>query len=176
MIRGDLGFTGIVISDDLGNAKQVARWSPGARAVDFISAGGDIVLTVNPSVIPAMVNAVTARAASDTVFRCRVQAAVLRVLTVKAQYGLLGRDCRSRATSARRRRRPCSAGSGSRKPAPRQHDDPGTAGTDRRPRHRHVGAGLHGRVADYLWLYRDGATTWNTRTVAGLQRYLNTQL
>ena len=29
MIRGDLGFTGVVISDDLGNAKQVAAWSPG---------------------------------------------------------------------------------------------------------------------------------------------------
>ena len=90
MIRGDLGFTGIVISDDLGNAKQVAAWSPGARAVSFINAGGDMVLTVDASVIPAMVNAVTARAASDTVFRARVQAAVLRVLTVKAQYGLLG--------------------------------------------------------------------------------------
>ena len=60
-----------------------------ARAVGFINAGGDIVLTGNPYVIPAMVAAVTARAASDSVFRARVQAAVMRVLTVKAQYGLL---------------------------------------------------------------------------------------
>ena len=31
-------------------------------------------------------------------------------------------------------------------------------------------------MQSYLGLYLDGATTWNTRTVAGLQRYLNTQL
>lgn len=30
MIRGDLGFGGIVVSDDLGNARQVAAWSYGA--------------------------------------------------------------------------------------------------------------------------------------------------
>ena len=31
-------------------------------------------------------------------------------------------------------------------------------------------------LQSYLGLYLDGATTWNTRTVAGLQRYLVTQL
>ena len=46
VLRGDLGFRGVVISDDVGAAKQVAQYSPGQRAVRFVAAGGDIVLTV----------------------------------------------------------------------------------------------------------------------------------
>ena len=42
MLRGDLGFRGVVISDDLGVAAQVAQYSPGQRAVRFVAAGGDM--------------------------------------------------------------------------------------------------------------------------------------
>jgi beta-N-acetylhexosaminidase len=90
MLRGDLGFTGVVISDDLGNAKQVAAWSPGNRAIDFIAAGGDMVLTVNPSVLPSMYDAVLARANSNASFRAQVDAAALKVLIAKAQRNLIG--------------------------------------------------------------------------------------
>jgi beta-N-acetylhexosaminidase len=177
MIRGDLGFSGIVISDDLGNAKQLAAWSPGARAVGFISAGGDVVLTVNPSVIPAMVNAVTARAASDSVFRGRVQAAVLRVLTVKARYGLL--SPRLPVTG--------SFGALTKTALQRWLGITQTGVFDSatiRSLQARIGAPVVGvwgprsmaAMQSYLGLYLDGATTWNTRTVAGLQRYLNTQL
>ena len=65
MLREEMGFTGVVISDDLGAATQVAAWSPGARALDFINAGGDMVLTVTASVIPAMVDAVSAEASKQ---------------------------------------------------------------------------------------------------------------
>jgi beta-N-acetylhexosaminidase len=88
MLRGDLGFSGVVISDDLGNARQVADLSPGARAVDFLAAGGDVVLTVNPSDIPAMVRAVLARAATDSLFRDHIDRAALRVLNLKASLHL----------------------------------------------------------------------------------------
>jgi len=77
------------MSDDLGNAKAVQRWAPGTRAVNFLAAGGDVVLTVNPTTLPTMVNGVTARASSDAAFRATLKAAVLRVLTTKATYGLL---------------------------------------------------------------------------------------
>jgi beta-N-acetylhexosaminidase len=90
MLRGDLGFTGVVISDDLGNAKQVAAWSPGTRAIDFLNAGGDVVLTVNPSALPSMYDAVLARANSNATFRAVVDAAALKVLTAKAQQNLIG--------------------------------------------------------------------------------------
>ena len=85
MLRGDLHFHGVVISDDLGNARQVAAWSPAQRALRFLGAGGDIVLTVNPTVLPQMVDAVLAQASSSTAFRGQVNAAALRVLTAKQQ-------------------------------------------------------------------------------------------
>lgn len=65
------------------------RLVTGVTAVNFINAGGDVVLTVSPSVILATISAVSARATADSVFRSRVQAAVMRVLTVKAHSGLL---------------------------------------------------------------------------------------
>jgi beta-glucosidase-like glycosyl hydrolase len=89
LVRRQLGFSGVVISDDLGSAKQVARWTPGQRATMFVDAGGDMVLTVDASVVPAMVQAVTARMASSPAFARKVDAAALRVLTVKHRMGLL---------------------------------------------------------------------------------------
>ena len=91
LLRGDLKFGGVVVSDDLANARQVARWSPGERAVSFIGAGGDMVLTVNPDVLPQMYDAVLARARSNPAFRRQVDAAVLRVLTAKEHGGMIGR-------------------------------------------------------------------------------------
>jgi beta-glucosidase-like glycosyl hydrolase len=89
LVRRQLGFRGVIVSDDLGSAKQVARWTPGQRATLFIDAGGDLVLTVDASVIPAMVQAVTARMASSPAFARKVDAAALRVLTAKQRMGLL---------------------------------------------------------------------------------------
>ncbi len=91
VLRGDLGFRGVVISDDLGNARQVARWSYAARAVKFIRAGGDLVLTVNPATLPRMYRAVLTRARRSPAFRARVDRAALRVLRVKERQHLLGR-------------------------------------------------------------------------------------
>jgi beta-N-acetylhexosaminidase len=88
ILRGDLSFTGLVISDDLGRAVQVRGWSPGERAVDFIAAGGDLVLTVEPKVIPEMIAAVMSKAQGDPVFRAQVDTAALRVLLAKRARGL----------------------------------------------------------------------------------------
>jgi beta-N-acetylhexosaminidase len=90
MLRGDLGFRGAVVSDDLGSAVGVADLSPAERAIRFIDAGGDLVLTVDPSVIPAMVSAVVSRAQSDAAFRAKVDAAAHRVLEAKRAVGLIG--------------------------------------------------------------------------------------
>ena len=88
LLRGQLGFRGVVISDSLG-AAQVAAWSPGARAVNFLEAGGDMVLINDPSQIPAMVGAVSARVASSSAFRAKVDAAALLVLRAKQARGLI---------------------------------------------------------------------------------------
>jgi len=89
ILRGDLGFDGVVVSDDLAHAQQVARWTPGARAVRFIAAGGDLVLTVDPKTLPAMYTAVLRRAEQDADFRARVQASARRILELKQEQGLL---------------------------------------------------------------------------------------
>ncbi|WP_082553374.1 glycoside hydrolase family 3 N-terminal domain-containing protein [Phycicoccus sp. Root101] len=98
MVRHDLGFEGVVISDDLGHAQAVGAWTLGQRAVDFILAGGDMVLTIDAAQAPAMVSAVLARTSSDASFRALVDTAALRVLTVKQRMGLLRPTGAVRAT------------------------------------------------------------------------------
>jgi beta-N-acetylhexosaminidase len=89
VLRGDLHFRGVVISDDLGAARQVAAWTPAQRAVLFIASGGDMVLTVAPNTIPAMYNAVLAYAKANPTFAALVNAAALRVLQAKQARGLI---------------------------------------------------------------------------------------
>jgi beta-N-acetylhexosaminidase len=88
LLRGDLGFGGVVISDDLGAAKQVSAYPPGQRAVDFVKAGGDMILTVKPSTVPAMTHALVARAQKLPGFKSKINKAALRVLEAKHQAGL----------------------------------------------------------------------------------------
>lgn len=90
LLRRDLGFPGVVVSDDLGIARQVQRWAPGERARMFVSAGGDLVLTVEPGDVPAMTASLVAAARDSATMRARVRESALRVLTLKARLGLLG--------------------------------------------------------------------------------------
>ncbi len=89
ILRGDLHFGGVVISDDLGGARQVAAWTPANRALLFLASGGDIVLTVDPSTIPSMYNTVLAYAKADPAFLTLINKAALRVLQAKQARGLI---------------------------------------------------------------------------------------
>ena len=89
MLRGDLGFRGVVISDDLGSAVQVADVPLGRRATRFVAAGGDLVLTVRSETLPAMYGAVLSRARRVAGFRAKAEAAALRVLRAKGARHLL---------------------------------------------------------------------------------------
>ncbi|NHN56648.1 glycoside hydrolase family 3 protein [Calidifontibacter sp. DB0510] len=88
VLRGDLGFSGVVISDDLA-AVAVRSVPVGERAVRLVAAGGDIALTGRPADAATMANALAAKAAADPAFDARVRAAVTRVLALKARQGLL---------------------------------------------------------------------------------------
>ncbi|HEY0509668.1 MAG TPA: glycoside hydrolase family 3 N-terminal domain-containing protein [Blastococcus sp.] len=89
LLRGRLGFDGVVISDDLGNALAVSDIPPGERAVRFLAAGGTLVLTVDPSLAPPMIDAVLARSDADPAFAAVVDGAVRTALLAKAHAGLL---------------------------------------------------------------------------------------
>ena len=90
VLRGQLGFDGVVISDDVGNADAVAGVAVGDRAVRFLGAGGTLVLTVDATQFEPMVDAVLARAEDDAAFAEVVDAAVRTALLAKARAGLLG--------------------------------------------------------------------------------------
>ncbi len=84
LLRGDLGFSGVVITDDLSRAAQVQAWTPRERAVSAIEAGCDIVLvSAAPEVAQPMVETVLAKAQVDPAFAVKVHAAAARVLTLK---------------------------------------------------------------------------------------------
>lgn len=89
MLRDDLGFEGVIVSDDLGQAAAVRSVPVGRRAVRFLRRGGTVVLTVRAGDIPTMVKAVVDRAAAVASFRARVDMRALRVLEVKDRIGLL---------------------------------------------------------------------------------------
>jgi beta-N-acetylhexosaminidase len=89
LLRKRLGFQGVIISDDMGIAAAVAAVSPANRAVRFFAAGGTLLLTVRPEIVPEMVDAVLARSAADPDFAEQVDAAVRTALLAKARAGLL---------------------------------------------------------------------------------------
>jgi beta-N-acetylhexosaminidase len=89
VLHKQLGFGGVVVSDDLGGAAAVAGVSPASRAVDFLAAGGDLITSQTVQAAIEMDNAVLRKAAADAAFRTEVSDAVIKILAVKAEYGLL---------------------------------------------------------------------------------------
>jgi beta-N-acetylhexosaminidase len=88
ILRGKLGFKGVVVSDSL-TAAAVSSLPPGQRAIDFLLAGGDVIVVGNPAAMVAMVAAVQARAATYFKFATLVNNAALLVLEAKQAAGLL---------------------------------------------------------------------------------------
>ena len=84
MLRTEMGFSGVVITDDVSAAVQVQDVTAGDRAVRAIRAGCDIVLaSADPTVAADMVKALIATAQSDPAFAARVDESATRVLNLK---------------------------------------------------------------------------------------------
>jgi beta-N-acetylhexosaminidase len=88
MLRGDAHFDGVIMTDSVA-AAALSPYPPATRALNFLSAGGDLVLTTDASTLPEMVSAVLSRAQTDAAFLGLVDTAALRVLRLKAEFGLL---------------------------------------------------------------------------------------
>ena len=89
LLRNGLGFNGVIVSDDIGDAAAVASIPAGQRALDFLNAGGDLITSQSFAPAEEMASTVLATASSNSSFRAIVDAAVRRVLAAKQVQGLL---------------------------------------------------------------------------------------
>ena len=88
ILRGDLAFHGVVMSDSL-SATAVSSILPGSRAIRFLSEGGDMIVIGPVDQAIAMAKSIASRAAVNSWFRARVNNAALRILRAKQAAGLL---------------------------------------------------------------------------------------
>ncbi len=86
LLRKELGFRGVVVTDAMDMAGVAARYSPGEAAVRSIAAGTDVLL-IPPSSDAALA---ALREAVDTgrISHARMDEAVTHILRAKAQLGL----------------------------------------------------------------------------------------
>jgi beta-N-acetylhexosaminidase len=89
LLRRKLGFPGMIMSDDLGAAAAVAGVPVGERAVRFVGAGGDLVLTIRPEDAAPMADALVAEARDSRAFAARVADAAGHVIRAKYRAGLV---------------------------------------------------------------------------------------
>ena len=89
LLRNGLGFNGVIVSDDLGQAAAVQAIPAGTRAIDFLTAGGDLITSQSLAPAEQMAAAVLAKASGNAAFRATVDAAAQRVLAAKQAAGLL---------------------------------------------------------------------------------------
>ena len=89
LLRNGLGFNGVIVSDDLGQAAAVQSIPVANRATGFLAAGGDLITSQSLAPAEQMAAGVLAKASADAAFRSTVNAAAQRVLTAKKAAGLL---------------------------------------------------------------------------------------
>ena len=89
LLRNGLGFSGVIVSDDLGVAAAVASIPAGQRALDFLNAGGDLITSQSFAPAEEMASTVLATASSNSAFRATVDDAARRILAAKQAQGLL---------------------------------------------------------------------------------------
>jgi len=88
LLRGQLGWNGVVISDAM-NAATIKSTAVGQRGVEFVKAGGDIAIFMSVADVTKAAAGMKKLAQSDEAFAAQIDAAVMRVLKAKAAAGLL---------------------------------------------------------------------------------------
>jgi beta-N-acetylhexosaminidase len=86
LLRGELGFQGLVITDALGMGGIVNGFGAGEAAVRALEAGADALLM--PADADAAIRAVVAAVEGRRLTRPRIQASVARLLSAKERLGL----------------------------------------------------------------------------------------
>ena len=89
MLREELGFEGVVVTDDLAMAGASGGGRPAHAAVEAVKAGADLLLISSPPEQQAdAYDAVVAAVESGEIQRREIQASVERVIEVKRKYSL----------------------------------------------------------------------------------------
>ena len=87
MLREDLEFSGVVISDDLA-AAAMRVLSAEDRARRFVRAGGDLLIVGDARLATSMADAIKDEASDDADFAKRVTESAARVVAMKERRGL----------------------------------------------------------------------------------------
>lgn len=95
LLRNDLGYDGVVISDDMGMGAIVEQFTLEQAAVRAVNAGVDVVLIANQTHddeadnVRRVREAILAAVESGEIPEERIYESVQRILALKQQYGLL---------------------------------------------------------------------------------------
>lgn len=90
MIRNDLDFDGVIVSDDL-QGKALHATPDRKRGAKFIRAGGDLAVVGDSHLVEPMVDGLRSAAHHDRGLQKSIRASATRVLKMKSRYGLA--DC-----------------------------------------------------------------------------------
>ncbi len=89
-LRGELGYQGVVVTDNLYMEGISARYSLGEAAVLAVLAGDDLMEGPwDPSSMRGVLGALTNAVQSGRISMDRIDQSVRRILTLKAKYGIL---------------------------------------------------------------------------------------
>lgn len=90
ILREELGFSGIVITDAFDMASITDDYTPGEAALQSFMAGADIILMPNDltQAYQAILNAVN----SKKITQSRLDESVIRILTTKFKHGILTQE------------------------------------------------------------------------------------
>ncbi|KGE17154.1 beta-N-acetylhexosaminidase [Paenibacillus wynnii] len=92
-LRGDMGYEGVVITDDLTMGAIVKHFNLGTAAVDTIKAGSDILLIAHGYDNEKLVfNKIKQSVKNGTISEARINESVQRILTLKSNYHLSDKE------------------------------------------------------------------------------------
>ena len=87
LLRNDLGYDGVVITDGLGMGAVSGNYSADDIAVMAVQAGNDILL--GPENVSSAIKAISNAVMNGTIDESRIDESVLRILELKLERGII---------------------------------------------------------------------------------------